>query len=287
VKKTLQNTDLDTLPMLKRIIGNYLKQYIRPLSIALLYMVLASLMTLAFAKLTEPVFDHVLVGKRSDLLFPVALAVLFCFVIRGGATYMHKLIMGKVGQSIVADIQNDLFRSFIDLDLKFFHENPSGTLVSRVISDVNVMRLAISDVLAGIGVNLLTLIFLVGLMFYQDWHLALISCIAFPLAAVFTSRVGKRMRKVSVTIQGEMANLTDTLTQIFQGIRQVKSYGAEDYERNRSYKAIIRVRDLAINGTYFIWWQTGIGRQPDSWRVNFIYDCFWSGLSANQEACTS
>ena len=61
--------------------------------------------------------------------------------------------MNKISQSIVADIQRDVFSHFMTLDLKFFHKYPSGQLVSRVTNDVNVMRTAVSDSLTGLGSN--------------------------------------------------------------------------------------------------------------------------------------
>jgi subfamily B ATP-binding cassette protein MsbA len=142
--------------------------------------------------------------------------------------------MNKVSQSVVADIQRDVFSHFMTLDLKFFHTYPSGQLVSRVTNDVNVMRVAVSDALTGIGNNLLTLVFLVGVMFVQDWKLALLTMVVFPFASSLVMVLGRKLRKVSKSIQGETANLMGVLTQIFQGIRQVQAYGMENAERKQS-----------------------------------------------------
>src|SRR5690606_12113815 len=115
----------------------------------------------AMAYILQIVLDDVFFAKRKDLVLPVAGGLMAVFWVGGIATYVHTVLMAKVGQSIVAGIQKDLFSHFMALDLAFFHANPSGQLISRVINDVQVVRAAISDSLTGVGKNLLTLVFLV------------------------------------------------------------------------------------------------------------------------------
>jgi len=235
-----------TLNLMKRLVKNYLIRYKGQIGLALVFMTMAAAMTAAVAQLMQPILDDVLNGKQTSLILPVGLAVLGVFIVRGLSTYAHTIIMNKVGQSIVADIQKDLFSHFMDLDLGFFHANPSGQLISRVINDVNVMRIAVSDTLTGFGKSILTLIFLTIVMFYQDWKLSIAAFTIFPFAAFFVATIGQRLRKVSSSIQKELGSLSDRLSQIFQGIRQVQAYGMEDFERQRSGKAIDSVKRLNI-----------------------------------------
>ena len=132
------------------------------------------------------------------------------------------------------------------LDLGFFHANPSGQLISRVINDVNVMRIATTDLLTGVGKSTLTLVFLVAVMFYQDWKLSLAAFAIFPFAAIFVATIGRKLRVTSKNIQSELGNLSDRLSQTFQGIRQVQAYGMEKPENERSAHAIDRVKKLNI-----------------------------------------
>lgn len=231
---------------MKRLIRSYLGPYIPSMVMALLFMAVAAAMTAALAQLMQPILDEVLNGQNVDMITPIGLAVLGTFLVRGISTYLHSIIMAKVGQSIVADIQKDLFSHFLVLDLAFFHDNPSGQLISRVVNDVHVVRTAISDSLAGVGRSLLTLIFLIAVMFYQDWKLSVAAFIIFPFAAGFVAYIGRRLRKVSGSIQQEFANLTDRLSQIFQGVRQVKAYNAEEFEKGRAGDLIDRVKKLNI-----------------------------------------
>ncbi len=230
---------------------DYLRPYIGQLVIALVFMGVAASTMAGFAMLLKPVLDDVLIGVQKDpentaKIIPLGATIFLCFFINGAATYLHTIKMNKVSQSIVADIQRRLFGHFLTLDLTFFHKNHSGHLVSRVINDVNVMRAAVSDSLTGIGKNLLSLIFLVAVMFYRDWMLSLIALTIFPVATGFVAYLGKRLRKVSHATQEQTANLMGTLSQIFQGIRQVQAYGMESQEEARAGRAVNTVRNLNI-----------------------------------------
>lgn len=242
----MQSVEVATSFLVKRLVKTYLRPYVRQLAAAIFFMVVSALTLAALALLMEPVFDKVLTETRRDLILPLSFAVFACFVVSGAASYFQMMLMNSIGISIVADVQKDLFRKFLGLDLTFFQRNPSGQLVSRVVNDVNVMRHAVAEVLTGMGKSLLTLILLVGVMFYQDWKLAALVFFAFPFAAIFVIWVGKRIRKISRNTQGEMASLSGLLTQIFQGIRQVQAYGMEDFERARTGLAVDKVKTLTL-----------------------------------------
>lgn len=242
----MQSFEVATSFLIKRLVKTYLRPYMRQLMAAILFMVISSLTMAALALLMEPVFDKVLTETRRELIWPLSLAVLACFLVSGVASYFQTMLMNSIGISIVADVQKDLFRKFLGLDLTFFQKNPSGQLVSRVINDVNVMRHAVAEALTGMGKSLLTLVLLVGVMFYQDWKLACLVFFAFPFAAIFVIWVGKRIRKISKNTQGEMASLSGLLIQVFQGIRQVQAYGMEDFERTRTGHAVDRVKALTL-----------------------------------------
>jgi subfamily B ATP-binding cassette protein MsbA len=234
------------LKLLKRLLKTYMTPYMGPWAGGMFFMVLEALMTACLAQLMQPLMDKVLGGKETALIVPFGFTILAVFTIRGLSSYMHSIIMNKVGQRIVGDIQKDLFSHFMRLDLAFFHANPSGFLISRVVNDVNMMRTAVSDTTAALGKSLLTLFFLIIVMFIQDWKLSIVALLIFPLASLFVANIGRKIRKVSKSIQGETAVLTDRLSQIFQGIRQVKAYGAEAHEGRRAGKAIDKVRNLVI-----------------------------------------
>ena len=142
--------------LLKRVLSTYLLPYGKVVGLAIIFMALAASMTALIALLMEPILDDVLGGKKEEYILPVCLAVAATFICRGGSTYIHTVLMNRIGQSIVADIQRDLFSHFSKMDMAFFHEHTSGSLLSRVTHDVNVMRIAVSDTLTGFGKSFFT-----------------------------------------------------------------------------------------------------------------------------------
>jgi len=231
-------------PLIRRMFRLYVRPYLGSLGVAVLLMLLAAAMTGAMAKLMEPIIDRVFTQRDRSMLWPVAGAVMTVFVVRGFATYGHTVIMNKLAQRSIADIQRDMFAHLVYADLAFFHGQQSGMLLSRFVSDVNQIRSALLQSMTGLGKNLFTLIFLLGVMFYQDWKLTLISIFAFPAAAFFVARLGKKLRKVSTNTQVEMGQLTSMLGQAFQGSKHVKSYGMEEFEKARVNKNIDRILNL-------------------------------------------
>lgn len=238
--------DKASRPLMKRIVRTYVRPYAKWVAQAMGWMVVGAAMSAIFASLVQPVLDDVLIDNKRDLVLPVALGVLACFVLRGIATYMQTILMNRTGQHIVSDIQNDVFGHLMGLDLGYFHRNASGTLLSRMTADTAVMRTAVAEGLTNLGKNTLTLVLLIGVMFWRDWVLALAVFIIFPVTSIFVSRLGKRLRKLSTRTQESVGHMAALLTQTFQGIRQVKAYGREGFEAARMKEKISEVRDLNI-----------------------------------------
>jgi subfamily B ATP-binding cassette protein MsbA len=235
--------------LVKRIAKAYLKPYFGRIGFALFWMVVASAMTGLFAWIIGPVMDHVMVPGNGNYILPICILLFVSMVIRGGATYLHTVQMAKVSHSVVADIQSGLFTHMLCLDVRFFQDNMSGSLVARVISDVQVMRSALSDSMTGIGKNFVTLVILVGIMFYRDWVLALTAFTIFPLIAIYVMRLGKKLRSISNRTQNAVSNMTAGLSQTFQSVWQVRAFGREDFETKRTNNILHQVRDLNIKTT--------------------------------------
>ena len=238
-----------TFSLIKRLYHDYLRNYRSDLFSALFWMVVASSMTGVFAWIIGPVMDDIMVKGNEGMILPIAGTLLVCLIIRGISSYLHTVQMGRIGHFLVADIQRDLFSHMIRLDLQFFQDNHSGSLVARIISDVQVMRTALSDSLTGIGKNLITLLILVGVMFYRDWVLALAAFVIFPLAAFYVARLGRKLRSISVRTQEAVSVMTAGLAQTFQAIRQVRAFGREKYEIKRAEGTLQDVRNLNIKNT--------------------------------------
>src|SRR4051812_192787 len=202
--------------------------------------------TAALAWLMDPVVSQVFVAKRAELLWPVGLAVFATFAVKGLATYAQTMIMTRVGQTVLTDLQNRLFRHLLTMDLPFFAQHRTGALVSRLTTDIAAMRLAVSTALTGLGRESLSIVLLVAVMFYQDWLLATVAFVAFPATVIPISRLGRRLRKVTANTQAHTGTFMTVVEQSLSGIRLVKAYRMEAYETARAEALTGAIRSLII-----------------------------------------
>lgn len=230
------------------LVARLVREYVRPhrgrLGLAVLCMAIVAGTTAANAYLMKPVFDDVFILKDKSMLLIIPITILLIAVIKGAATYGQAVLMSYIGQKIVATIQCGMFSHLMWADIAYFQKTATGKLISRFNNDANMLRAAVSNVLVGIAKDTLTLIFLVGLLFYHDWALALIAFVVFPVAVYPIVRIGQRMRKVSDNTQVQMGELTTLLDETFRGARHVRAYGMEEYEIDRAGSIIETIFQL-------------------------------------------
>ena len=229
-----------------RLVRESIRPYFGWILSALFFMVIVAATTGITALLMEPIVDDVFGAKNKDALWWVSIAVVLTFSVKGAANYAQTALMSRVGLKIIADKQNQLYAHLARMDLGFFHANPIGTLISRFTVDIAMMRNVVSNALISLGKDLMSLIALVSVMFYQNWELAIISLFVFPVAILPIARLGKRMRKVTANTQVETGLFMTLLEQTFQGIRVVKAYGMEDYEKGRIGSLVNKIYALTF-----------------------------------------
>ena len=230
----------------RRLIREAVTPYLGRYAMASICMLLVAGSTAALAYLMDPVVNRVFVERRADLLWPVGLAVLATFAVKGVAAYGQTVIMTRVGQSVLTDLQNRLFAHLLRMDMEFFSENRTGALISRLTTDINAMRMAVSTALTGLGRESLSIVFLVGVMFYQDWLLATVAFVAFPATVIPIAQLGRRLRKVTANTQSQTGDFMTLVEQSLSGIRLIKAYRMEAYEAARGNKLTSAIRDLVI-----------------------------------------
>jgi ATP-binding cassette, subfamily B, bacterial MsbA len=220
--------------LVERLVREFIRPHAKRLGLAALLMGIAAASTASRAWLMQPVLDRIFVARDGSLLWLLAGGALALAVVKGLCDYSCAVLMTRVGQRIIAEVQKALFARIMRADLAYFHAHPTGTLISRFTSDAVMLRGAAANVLGGMGKDAITVVFLVAVMFYQDWLLALVSFFVFPLAIHPIIGIGRRIRQVSANTQAEIGQLTTLLSQTFQGARHVKAYGMEAYEERRA-----------------------------------------------------
>ena len=226
--------------ILKRLFKDSIKPYAGKLLASLFFMAIIALTTGATAWLLDPAIEKIFLDRDEKMLILIPLAIILTLLIKGIATYIQVYLLTVVGQQIIADTQVKMFSKVIYSDLAWLNQIHSGKIISNFLYDVNLLQGSVSNSLASGMKDLLTLICLLGVMFYQDWRLATVSIIAFPLVGLLSGRLGKRMKKAATEGQVETGVLASLLAENLDGTRIVKAYQQEESEIKKVSNSILR-----------------------------------------------
>ncbi len=178
-------------------------------------------------------FDDILPSSDRSRLYLAPVIILVVIVLRAMSQYLGAYLTETVGQSITADLRHQLAEQILDLPQSYVDRNSSTVLVSRVLTDVSLVKSGIVDGFSSIFKDSLTLLVLICVAFYQDWLLSLIAFILFPLAILPILSSSKKVRRHSSTGQLSLAKLASFLQESVIGLRVVKIFGMQDYELSR------------------------------------------------------
>ena len=236
--------------VINRLIFDYLFSHKYIIFLALLMMIISAAATGLHAWLVRPALDEVLIKGNKEMLFLIPLAIIIVTLCKGIATYTHSFQMSKVAHSVIAKLQTHMFEKLMYLNLNYFNESKSGNLISRLINDTYYLRLAIVKSVTAVIKDILVIIFLLANMFYQSWSLTLFAFFAFPLAIWPIKKIGKSIRKITYEIQNEIAKFSNVLAESIKGIRQVKAYNREEYEKKRAFETINFIKKFFIRSAF-------------------------------------
>ncbi len=243
-----QNTqapDATTRALVTRLWRDWMRAHLPQLALSLLLIFIVAGLAGAFTLLIERSVD--LLEERDwqqFLWMPIAIVVLA--IIKGLTGYAQTVVSQSVALRIINRIQKAMFAHLMRADIASFHETASGTLMSRFTNDVNMMRDALSKSLVSLVRSAVTATVLVGFMFYYDWLLALIIVVLLPIGGRPVMRIGHRIRRAATNAQQEMGDLTANLDQALTGVRLIKSYRMEAYERDRANNLFERIYLLVM-----------------------------------------
>lgn len=217
-----------------RLWREYIAEHRGEIWLAVICMILVAAATAASAWVMQPVLDKIFLAKDRTMLTVIPFVLLTIFVVKSAATYGQNVILQIMGQRIIATMQQQLYRHMIYADIGLFADQASGKLISRFTNDIYLLRQSVSTSFTGIIKEILSMIFLIGVMFYQSWVLAMFAFTVFPISVWPVIRLGKRMRKLSSEAQSNLSNLAGQLDESFAGVRLVKSYAQEEHEITRA-----------------------------------------------------
>ncbi len=223
---------LNSHPEISRLFS-YIRPHMARLIIAMVCMIIVAFATAFSAYLVKPVLDDIFLNKDAVKLMILPFVVVALYLVKGGAMYGQRYLMAFIGQRIVADIRRDMYFRLQDMDLSFFFKNSTGAILSRLINDVNLLRGAVSGAVTSLLRDFFTIAGLIFVVFYRNWRLACIAMLVLPVAVYPIVAFGRKFFKFSTRSQETIGDLSMLIHEAITGIRIVKAFGMEDYEKKR------------------------------------------------------
>jgi len=222
-----------------RLLG-YARPYRGRLAAALTAMLFYAAASAGLVTLIKPLMDGVL-SRRLDLEFAGvvidlrtwSIALLAIYFVKGLGAYFSAYLMTDVGQRVVRDLRNQLFRHILNQSAGFFSRRTTGQLLSGITNDVTQIQVAVSETVGDLIREGLAVIGFAALMFWYDPKLALVAVTGAPVVVYPLVRLGQRVRRTSRRVQEQLAYLTHVTSEAFTGHRIVKAFGAEQHEATR------------------------------------------------------
>ncbi|MWC30457.1 ABC transporter ATP-binding protein [Paenibacillus sp. MMS18-CY102] len=218
--------------MLSRIFEHARVQW-KLLIVAILCIIAISLLEFTIPQLTRYTIDVLIPGKHYNQLAGLGAGIMGAALLLGILNYLSASTTASLGQRVIYDLRNDLYRHINRLDLGFFDRNRTGDLMSRVTSDVGVLQQLISSTMIQLVTDLFTFSAITVYMLFLDWRLTVLLLATFPLMVMTTRLFGKRMRSSFRTVQESVAEVSDHLQNTLSGIRLIKSFATESLESER------------------------------------------------------
>ncbi len=224
----ISNTDI-----IIRLYNSYTKRFVGKIIIAIFFSVIVATSTSAIAWLLDPAIKKIFVEKDEKLILIIPFAIIISFAAKGISLYLAKVIMIEIGQQIKKDVQKDMVTSLIKADTSIIDTKHSGKFISNLTFDTTLIVNLVSNALLSLFKDSLTLVFLLCVMFYQNWKLSIIAMIMIPLASIAAKTLGKRIGKVTTETQIKSEELTKHLMEIFKNHKLIKIFQTENFEINR------------------------------------------------------
>lgn len=236
-------------PLFKRILLECIFPHWRLLILALCTMAFTAATAGVLPFLLQRIGDDVFVAKDERMVVVLPLLVVGLIGIRASSAWLTAVIEASLSTKIVATLRLRMFDTVAAADLAWIQGFHSGRFVSAFVNDVGALDRAGTRALLGLAKNGLTVIVLVGAMFYMDWRLSLIVLLGAPLAVFNLGKQKRRIRQASGKSLEEAGNLNTMLSQTFIGMRVVKAYGQEANEARRLREILRKLRKYLMKAT--------------------------------------
>jgi subfamily B ATP-binding cassette protein MsbA len=219
---------------LRRLFG-YATPYRVRMAWAILGMIVYAIGSAGLAYLIKPIFDSVL-PKQQEVAF-IAWMIVGVYLLKGMGSYASSYLMADVGQRVVMDLRNALYKHILDQSAGFFAHGATGRLLSRINNDVGQVQQAVSETAGDLTRESLALVGYSTLLLYYDARLTIVCFTGAPLIVYPLIRLGQRVRRTTRRSQEAIEQLSHLSTEAFTGHRIVKAFATEKHEAEKFNRA--------------------------------------------------
>ena len=211
----------------------YIRPYLKRLALAIVCIVVAAACNLYLPWIIKDMVDKVLAEKDMVMLYVICVSIVVVFLIRGIFYYGQSYLVSYIGQKVVIDVREVMFRKFQRMPMAYFDKHQTGETMSYITNDVAAIQSALVDQLIEMVTEGSILIGSIAMMIYLDWKLSLLTLVVIPLVGQAMKIFGRKLKRNGTVIQERAAEITSLLQESISSIRVVKSFVREDYEIKR------------------------------------------------------
>jgi len=242
--------------ILKRLYKEYIKIHFKRILLCLVLSILVAGTSSSIAWLLDPAVKKIFIDKDQTLAWLIPIAIIVVFSVKGLSLYFARLNISIVGQNIAGELQKNVATTILFSDIQTLDSRHSGKYISNILYDSGQVQHLVSTGVLNLMKDSFTVVFLVGLMFFQNWKLATFAIFMIPLAGGLAKNLGKKVGKATTQASELAGNLTSFLTDIFRGSRMIRIYQKEKVEEQKAKNEItalvnknIRIVSIMIRAT--------------------------------------
>lgn len=211
----------------------YIRPYLKRLGIAIVCIILAAGANLYVPWIIKDMIDKVLAQRDMLMLNVIAVGIVVVFFFRGIFFYGQSYLVSFVGQRVIIDLRDVLYKKFQRMPLSYYDRLQTGEIMSYITNDVASLQNAIVDNLIELVTEGSILIGSIVLMVYLDWKLSLLTLVTIPMVGQAMKVFGRKLKSSGTLIQERLADITSLLQESISSVRVVKSFVREKYEIDR------------------------------------------------------
>jgi subfamily B ATP-binding cassette protein MsbA len=224
----------------------YVRPYWRTFAASLLGMVVVAATEPLVPALMKPMLDGTFVHKDQAMMRIVPVVIILIFLVRGIATFVGTYAISWVGNKLVMDLRDEMFRKLLCLPTGYYDDHATGSLISKLTFDVTQVTNAATTVVTISVRDSIVMAGLLGWLFYLNWQLTLLTLLMAPVIAYIITTISRRMRLSSRDSQQAMGDLTQVIEESVSAHKVVKLFGGQQYESDRFHDQANWVRRHAM-----------------------------------------